>query len=308
MITEVSLDFTISQSVENAITRGIFVAKQKITIFHSPDADDAFMFYGLTSGIVQQPDFEFDHDLSDIESLNQRAIRGEIDVTAVSVHAFAYLKDQYAILSCGASMGGIDYGPRVVTKAGQNIALEEIKTIAIPGKYTSAALSLQLALRERELEPELKVYDFKAVGEAVRRGEVDAGVIIHEGQLTYDAEELALLLDLGEWWHEKTGLPLPLGINIARKSLGKSAMEASAQALHDSITYSLEHREEALEYAMRYARGISKEDADTFVGMYVNDLTLNLGDAGEKSITLFLQEAAQSGLIPEAPALEFVRV
>ena len=218
------------------------MTKQKITIYHSPDADDAFMFYGLTSGIIQNADFEFDHDLSDIESLNQKAIRGEIDVTAVSVHAFAYLKNQYAILSCGASMGGKDYGPRVVTKSQRDIALEDIKTVAIPGKFTSAALSLQLALRERGLEPEMKVYDFKAVGDAVINEEVDAGVIIHEGQLTYGEQGLSLLLDLGKWWFDKTHLPLPLGINIARKSLGIPAMEASVSALHESISYSLAHR------------------------------------------------------------------
>ena len=283
------------------------MTKQKITIYHSPDADDAFMFYGLTSGIIQNADFEFDHDLSDIESLNQKAIRGEIDVTAVSVHAFAYLKNQYAILSCGASMGGKDYGPRVVTKSQRDIALEDIKTVAIPGKFTSAALSLQLALRERGLEPERKVYDFKAVGDAVVNEEVDAGVIIHEGQLTYGEQGLSLLLDLGKWWFDKTHLPLPLGINIARKSLGIPAMEASVSALHESISYSLAHRSEALAYAMKYARGISLDDADTFVGMYVNDLTLDLGSEGEKSIALFLQQAVDAGLIPELPQLDFIR-
>ena len=169
------------------------MSKEKITIYHSPDADDAFMFYGLTSGEVSHPDFDFDHDLSDIETLNQRAIRGEIDVTAVSVHAFAYLQDQYAILTCGASMGGTDYGPRLVTTTDGPDNLESVRSIAIPGKHTSAALSLQLALKEQGYTPELKIYDFKAVFEAVKNGEVDAGVIIHEGQLTFEEEGLKML-------------------------------------------------------------------------------------------------------------------
>ncbi|MCB0329448.1 MAG: hypothetical protein KDD70_07290 [Bdellovibrionales bacterium] len=285
------------------------MTKEKITIYHSPDADDAFMFYGLTSGAVSDDKYAFDHDLSDIETLNQRAIRGEIDVTAVSVHAFAYLKNQYAILTCGASMGGKDYGPRLVTSSDKRgeMTLANLKTIAIPGKHTSAALSLQLALREQGLEPELKIYDFKAVCDAVTSGAVDAGVIIHEGQLTYEEDGLNLLLDLGDWWFQKTHLPLPLGINIARKSLGDSALKASAQALYNSIDYSLKHREQALDYAMTYARGISREDADTFVGMYVNELTLDLGTDGKKSISLFLEEAAEYGLIPELPELQFVQ-
>lgn len=284
------------------------MTKQKITIYHSPDADDAFMFYGLTSGVVQHPHYEFDHDLTDIETLNQRTIRGELDVTAVSVHAFAYLQNQYAILPCGASMGGSDYGPRIVTAAARRLSLSNLTSIAIPGKYTSAALALQLLLRESGLEPELTICDFKEVSRLVIAGEVDAGVIIHEGQLTYESDGLHLLLDLGSWWHKKTSLPLPLGINVAKCSLGHDALAASAAALYQSIQYGLEHRSKALQYAMRYARGISPECADTFVGMYVNDYTLDLGADGRRSIELFLEQATHHGLIPAMPVLNFVEI
>jgi 1,4-dihydroxy-6-naphthoate synthase len=279
--------------------------KQKITIYHSPDADDAFMFYGLTSGAVNNPDFEFDHDLSDIQSLNEKAIKSEIDVTAVSVHAFAYLKNQYVILSCGASMGGKDYGPRLVSAQDFKGQLADLKRIAIPGKHTSATLALQMMMSEKGLKAELINYDFKDVFRAISAKEVDAGVIIHEGQLTYDEENLKLIIDLGSWWHEKTKLPLPLGVNIAARSLGIDAIQASVNALYSSISYSLANREAALDYAMRYARGIRREDANTFVGMYVNDLTLNLGSEGEKAIRLFLEKAAQLNLIPEMPLIEF---
>ncbi|MCI5066623.1 ABC transporter substrate-binding protein [bacterium] len=282
------------------------MSTDEITIYHSPDADDAFMFYGFTTGEITHPRFTFTHDLGDIQSLNERAIAGDIDVTAISVHAFAYLKNQYAILTCGASMGSKDYGPRLVTKKDKCPSLQAAKTIATPGAHTSATLALQMALDHYSLSPELKHYDFKAVFGAIERGEVDAGVIIHEGQLTYDQEGFDLLLDFGEWWYEETQLPLPLGVNVARRSLGKEALSASADILHRSIAHSLKNREQALDYAMTYARGLSREHADTFVAMYVNELTLDMGDEGRKSIELFLSRAAEKGLIPELPELMFV--
>ena len=205
-------------------------------------------------------------------------------------------------------MGGADYGPRLIAKNADFTPdnLQALKKIAIPGKNTSAALSLQIMLREQSLEPELVVYDFKDVSRAILEGEVDAGVIIHEGQLTFQNSKLHLLSDLGEWWHKKTSLPLPLGINVISNKLDKEAQEIAAGALFKSIKYSLDNREQALDYAMKYARGISREDADTFVGMYVNDLTLNIGNAGKESITLFLTKAFEHKLIPQLPEMKFI--
>ena len=282
-------------------------SKEKIVIHHSPDADDAFMFYGLTSGAVAHPDFNFEHDLCDIESLNQRALKGEVDVSAASVHAFAFLEDRYAILNCGASMGGTDYGPRVVAKKGAFKDFSELTSIAIPGWKTSAALCLQLATKEAEIEPKLVSCDFKAVFDKVHSGEVDAGVIIHEGQLTYQDEGLDLLLDLGQWWNEREQLPLPLGINIAKKGLGEAALRASAKVMYETIAYSLEHREAAIDYAMTYARGLSREHADKFIGMYVNDLTLDMGVEGREAISRFLGLAFEQSLIPSLPELEIIQ-
>ncbi len=283
------------------------MSKQTITIFHSPDADDAFMFYGLTQGAVEHPDYAFEHDLSDIETLNQRTIRGELDFTAVSVHAYAYLKSQYAILTCGASMGGKDYGPRVVAMEPMSLTDGKKRKIAIPGERTSAALSLQLYMKENGIEAELVNIDFDKVTEAVRSGDVDCGIIIHEGQITHDREGLQLILDLGKWWWDETGLPLPLGVNVVRKSLGEEAIRATATALYKSIDYSLKNRDKALDYAMTYGRGISREEADIFVGMYVNDLTLDIGEDGMRSIQLFLGKAMEYGLIPDDTEIEFIR-
>lgn len=280
--------------------------KKEITIYHSPDADDAFMFYGLTSGAVENDAYTFTHDLADIETLNQRTIRGELDVTAVSVHAYAYLKNQYAILTCGASMGGKDYGPRIVAREKFDIMDGTKRTIAIPGEKTSAALSLQIYLHEKGIEAELVNMDFDKVGDAVTAGDVDCGIIIHEGQITHDKDGLCLVLDLGKWWWDETGLPLPLGVNVVRKSLGEDAIIASALALKQSISYSLNNREKALEYALTYGRGISTEEADTFVGMYVNELTLDMGKEGIESIKLFLSKGVEYGFIPSEIEIEFV--
>ena len=276
-----------------------------ITIYHSPDSDDAFMFYGLVSGAVKYPGFNFDHSLCDIETLNHRTVKGELDVTAVSVHAYAYLKGRYFIMNSGASMGGQDYGPKLV--ATKNVDIKSRRVIAIPGVLTSAALALRMYLKENNVNAELMNVSFDKVGDVVKEGKADAGVIIHEGQLTHDREGLYNLVDLGKWWWDETGLPLPLGVNVVRKDLGSRSIVACSTVLRQTIQYSLDHRKEALEYALKYGRGISVDEADKFVGMYVNDLTLDLGQAGKRSIELFLQRAKDLQLISPEINAEFVK-
>ena len=277
-----------------------------ITIYHSPDADDAFMFYGMVKGEIGYPGYEFTHDLCDIESLNHRALAGELDVTAVSVHAYSQLQDKYAILSCGASMGGSTYGPRLVALNPCNLADGKIRRLAIPGPMTSAALALRLFLKSEGIEAELISIHFDQVFAAIKDGRVDAGVIIHEGQITHGREGFVLLKDLGSWWWEKTQLPLPLGVNVARKSLGSEALTAAGTVLKQSILYSLKYRKEAIDYALSYGRGLSFKDADTFISMYVNDFTIDLGDIGQRAIRAFLAAGYKEGLITLAPAVEFV--
>jgi 1,4-dihydroxy-6-naphthoate synthase len=269
---------------------------QTVHVAHSPDSDDAFMFYGLASGAVKAEGLEFAHELHDIETLNKAAVEGKYEITALSVHAYAYLRDKYMLLDAGASFGD-GYGPTVVVPKGSKIArLEDLsgKRIAIPGKWTSAALALALRLPKHEPV----VMDFKKVGEAARRGEVDAGLVIHEGQLTAAEEGLTVLEDLGKWWKGRTALPLPLGMNGIKKSLPEPLRLALARVLKESIDYGLAHREKALDHAMTYARGLDRSRADTFVGMYVNDWTRELGPKGRKAVALFLHEAADRGLIP----------
>jgi 1,4-dihydroxy-6-naphthoate synthase len=281
------------------------MSKRVITIYHSPDADDAFMFYGLVSGAISDPHIEYRHELCDIESLNQRARNAELEVTAASVHAYAYLADEYAILRTGASMGGVDYGPRLVAK--KNLSLQDGKprSIAIPGELTSAALALRMYAHEKNLQIEFVNMHFDKVQEAVKNGEIEAGVIIHEGQLTHQREGLVTVLDLGQWWWEETRLPLPLGVNIVKRSLGTEVMKSVGKALRGSVEYALEHRKSALEYAMSYGRGLALEDADRFVSMYVNERTRDLGTEGMESITRFLKKAAEYKLIPQMPRLDF---
>lgn len=279
---------------------------KEITIFHSPDADDAFMFYGLTSGAVSHPDFTFRHDLCDIESLNRRTLAGELDVTAVSVHALPYLKGQYSVLTCGASMGEKDYGPRVLVRRHEKRDLTSLRSIAIPGKYTSAALAMQMWLLEHGATPEIVNIHFDEIQQAVKAGDVEAGVIIHEGQITHHKDDLLCVLDLGAWWWENHTLPLPLGVNVIRKSLGDQAIYATKDVLARSIQHSLENREQALEYALSYGRGLSHDEADTFVGMYVNDRTVDLGPDGRRSIELFLKEGFDMGIIPHLEVPTFV--
>ena len=268
-----------------------------IRVAHSPDSDDAFMFYGLASGAVKADGLEFVQELSDIETLNAAASDGRYEVTALSVHAYAYLADRYLLLDSGASLGD-GYGPTIVVPAGSPVtAVEELsgKRVAIPGKRTSAALALALRLPRHAPV----VMDFKEVGDAAKRGEVDAAVVIHEGQLTAAEEGLRVVEDLGAWWKGRTGLPLPLGVNAVKRSLPDATRTAVARVLADSVVYGLEHREQALDHAMTYARGLDRRRADTFVGMYVNDWTRELGAKGRKAVALFLSEAAQRGLVPK---------
>ena len=274
-----------------------------IRVAHSPDSDDAFMFWALAEDKIPTGRWRFEHVLSDIETLNRKAEEGEYEVTAVSIHAYAYLHARYALLDSGASMGD-NYGPMLVTS--RPIPLNEIKSlrIAIPGKRTSAALALQLCLG-RNLN--LVVFPFDAITDAVKQGKVEAGLLIHEGQLTYQRDGLYSAVNLGQWWHSRTdGLPLPLGGNTIRRDLGPSAMREIAGILKASIRYGLDHRETALSHAMKYARNLARPDADKFVGMYVNDLTIDYGDRGRAAVHLFLDQAFQEGLIPHKVPIEFI--
>ncbi len=274
-------------------------ATRTIRIAHSPDSDDAFMFYGLASGAVRAEGLAFVHELHDIETLNQAALEGRYELTALSVHAFAYLHEKYELMSAGASMGD-GYGPTVVVAEASKVRrLEELsgERIAIPGKWTSAALALALRLPEHRPV----VMDFKAVGEAAKRGEVAAGLVIHEGQLTAGEEGLRVIEDLGASWKARTGLPLPLGMNAMRRDLPPELKATLSRVLAESVAYGLDHREEALDHAMTYARGLERSRADTFVGMYVNAWTRDLGADGRRAVELFLGEAAAKGLIPPIP-------
>jgi 1,4-dihydroxy-6-naphthoate synthase len=273
----------------------------KITIAHSPDSDDAFMFYGFASGAVDTEGLEIAQVLADIETLNRAAVTGTYEVTAASFHAFAHLSDKYALLPHGASMGD-NYGPMVVVRQDGPTTLDGV-TIAIPGLWTSAWLALQL------YQPGLKhvVMPFDEILEAVRDGKVDAGLLIHEGQLTYADEGLRLVVDLGVWWAERTGgLPLPLGGNLIRRDLGPAMMKKVSRMLHASIAHALSHRAEALEYAKTYGRGLDHERTDKFVGMYVNDLTLDYGERGRAAVRRFFDEAWEKRLVPAPVQVEFV--
>lgn len=265
----------------------------KITIAHSPDSDDAFMFYGLASGKVPADGLELVHVLSDIESLNRAAFEGKYEISAVSFHAYAHLTDKYMLLPHGASMGD-NYGPMVVVRRGGPSSLDGV-TVAVPGELTTAFLALRL------YRPDVRhvVMPFDEILEAVRDGEAEAGLLIHEGQLTYASEGLEKLVDLGEWWAERTGgLPLPLGGNVIRRDLGPELIGRLSRLLRDSIAYGLEHRAEALAHAMQYGRGLDRQKTDTFVGMYVNELTLDYGTRGRAAVRRLLEEAAEKRLIP----------
>src|SRR5688572_25154193 len=273
----------------------------RITVAHSPDSDDAFMFYGLASNNVDTGGIVVDQVLSDIETLNRAAFDGKYEVTAVSFHAFAHLADRYALLPHGASMGD-NYGPIVVAKAGGGPATVKGSRIAIPGTLTTA----YLALRLYEPDFEYVVVPFDEIQQAVLEGKADAGLLIHEGQLTYQDEGLRKIVDLGEWWAERTGgLPLPLGGNIIRRDLGPEMIRKVSKLLHDSIAYALSHRKEAVEYAEQFGRGLDREKTDKFVGMYVNDLTLGYGERGRTAVERLMTEAFEQGLIPKSVPLQF---
>jgi 1,4-dihydroxy-6-naphthoate synthase len=272
-----------------------------IHVAHSPDSDDAFMFYALASGKIDTEGLTYVHQLQDIETLNQRAMRGELEVTAVSIHAYAYLADSYALLPHGASMGD-RYGPRLVARSPLSRADIRGKRIAVPGLMTSAYLALRLF--EPVFEP--VVIPFDQIEDAVADGSVDLGLLIHEGQLTFADRGLHLIQDLGEWWFGETGLPLPLGGNVVRKDLGDDLTRKISRHLRDSIAYGLEHRSAALDHSMQYARGLDRSKADAFVGMYVNDWTLDYGEAGRRAVRQFLQRGVEAGIIAKPVAIEFV--
>jgi 1,4-dihydroxy-6-naphthoate synthase len=276
------------------VTRTIHVA-------HSPDSDDAFMFYALAEGKIDTGDLRYVHELQDIETLNQRALRAELEVTAVSIHAYAYLADRYALLPHGASMGD-HYGPRLVAR--EPMSREDVrgKRIAIPGPLTSAFLALRLY--EPDFVPVPTAFD--VIEDAVERGEVDLGLLIHEGQLTFADRGLHLVADMGEWWFTESGLPLPLGGNVIRKDLGEALIKEISRHLRASIAYGLKHRTGALDHAMQFARGLERSRADTFVGMYVNDWTLDYGDRGREAVRLFLERGHEAGFVPKRVQVEFV--
>jgi 1,4-dihydroxy-6-naphthoate synthase len=272
----------------------------KITVAHSPDSDDAFMHYGLASGRVPTDGIEFAHLLADIETLNRAAFEGKYEVSAVSFHAYAHLTDRYLLLPHGSSMGD-DYGPIVVARADGPSSLRRM-TVAVPGTLTTAFLTLRIY----DPDVEYVVMPFDRIQDAVRAGEVPAGLLIHEGQLTYQDEGLKKIVDLGEWWAGRTGgLPLPLGGNVIRRDLGANAIAKVSRLLHESIAFALAHRQEALDYALQFGRGLDRAKADRFVGMYVNELTLEYGDRGRAAVQQLFDEAWEKRLIPRKISVEF---
>ena len=274
---------------------------REISIAHSPDSDDAFMFYGLATDKVRVPGLKFTHTLTDIETLNRKALEGFYDVTAVSFHAYPYIQDKYAIMPSGGSVGE-GYGPMIV--APKMLSLDEVKhkTIAVPGTMTTAYLALKLFAPQIKTE----VVPFDQIIPQIQAGKYEAGLIIHEGQLTFNTSGLHCLLDMGKWWRDQYGLPLPLGGNAIRRDLGPKLMKTVCKALKDSIQYALDHRAEALQYAMQFARDLDTEMADKFVGMYVNERTLDYGDDGRRAIKLLLELGHKEGIIPNEAQVDFV--
>ena len=278
------------------------VSTREITIAHSPDSDDAFMFYGLATEKVRVPGLRFTHTLSDIQTLNQKAREGEgvYDVTAISFHAYPYLQNNYVLMTSGGSVGE-GYGPMIVARRSFSENEIKSKTLAIPGTLTTAYLTLKLFAPEIETA----FVPFDQIIPSVLQGKYEAGLIIHEGQLTYDKSGLHRVVDLGKWWRQSTGLPLPLGGNAIRRSLGRELIASVSQALRDSIQYALDHRKEALQYAMQFARDLDPQLADRFVGMYVNERTLDYGQDGRQAIRLLLETGYQKGIVSVEPRVEF---
>lgn len=275
--------------------------KYRLTVYHSPDSDDAFMFYALTKGILSDVEMEIDLQLKDIQSLNEMAMRNEVDVSAVSFHTYAYIYKNYHILPCGASFGD-GYGPRIISL--ENYSLRDLKgkKVAIPGRFTTATLAFRmLKLGAEEIE-----VPFNEVGQAIREGRADAGILIHEGQITHQREGFFLVKDLGEWWKEKTGMPLPLGGNIIRKDLPPYVIEKFPLLMRESVEYSLKNKSEALKFAKDFGRGISESEAESFVSMYVNHWTVDYGEKGKEAVKIFLDLAFDMNLIPEKPQISFL--
>lgn len=279
------------------------MAARKIVVAHSPDSDDAFMFYGLASGKVAEPGLEFVHELHDIETLNLRADEGIYDLTAVSFHAWPYVRDHYRLMTAGASVGD-GYGPVLVAR--RTISrrdLDEVR-IAVAGTMTTSYLALKLYCPHARTV----TLPFEKIMESVERGDVDAGVLIHEGQLTFARQRLARIADLGEWWSRETGLPLPLGANALRRSLDAETTAACCRAMKATVEYALAHRDEALDHAMKYARGLDRSLADRFVGMYVNSFTVDIGDRGREAVRLLYRLAHEAGLLKAYVEPEFIEV
>jgi 1,4-dihydroxy-6-naphthoate synthase len=282
------------------------VEKRKLTLGHSPDPDDAFMFYGLAKGLIDDGGYDFEHILQDIQTLNERASRGELDISAISIHAYAHVCGDYALLPSGASMGD-GYGPMLVAR--EKFSRQEITSlrIAVPGTMTSAFLALQLWLERPGERIDYTVVPFDEIFKTVNEGLADVGLIIHEGQLTFENEGLVCCEDFGVWWgRENDGLPLPLGGNVIHKRIPPEERKVISDVLERSIRYSLEHRADAVEHSLQYARDMGIDLADKFVGMYVNDWTLDYGEAGRESIRRFLRRGHEMGVVPKLPELEFV--
>ena len=278
-------------------------ARQLIRVGHSPDPDDAFMFHALANDKIPTGNLRFVHELQDIETLNRRALQGELEVTAVSIHAYSFLLDKYALLPTGCSMGD-KYGPMVVARKPLTVGELPGAKIAVPGTLTTAFLTLKLLLKDARLD--FDVIPFDEIIPAVASGKYDAGLIIHEGQLTFENQGLNLVVDLGVWWQDRTGLPLPLGGNVVRKDLGKPVMSEVSRLIRQSIQYGLDHRREALDYALQYARDMDVALADKFVGMYVNDWTLDFGARGREAVATLLRRAYEAKIIPHPVDLEFI--
>ena len=277
--------------------------KRTLTLGHSPDPDDAFMFYGLAADKVDTRGWRFEHVLQDIQTLNDRAERGELDITAISIHVYPFVADRYILTNCGASMGD-GYGPIVVTREPMEVEGLRDKLIAVPGEKTTAFLALNLLLGRGSFRH--KVVMFDRILDEVIAGGADAGLIIHEGQLTFARQKLHPVVDLGRWWKDLTELPLPLGGNCIRRDLGEEAMQEITAVLKSSIEYGLAHRREAVEYAMRFGRGLDKDLADQFIGMYVNKWTLDYGYLGRRAIRELLRMAHEIGMVPPTPSIEFI--
>jgi len=282
------------------------MSQRTLTLGHSPDPDDAFMFYALAKDLIPTQGWRFEHILQDIQTLNERATRGELDISAISIHAYAHVSDQYALLPSGASMGD-GYGPMLVAKRPLTREAIAKKCIAVPGRMTSAFLALQLYLGRPAREIDHVIVPFDLIFEAVQNGVADVGLIIHEGQLTFEKQGFQLCEDLGAWWgRENDGLPLPLGGNVIHKRIPPAERKVVSDLLTESIRYSLEHRPEAVAHSLKWGRGLGQELADKFVGMYVNHWTLDYGERGREAIRRFLAKGAAAGLIPKQPELEFV--